>query len=606
MARSRRHAPARRPPRSAPVDGPVAPPAPGDVRAAALPPPRLETALYLLAGLLALAVRLGGLDLAPLAPREAALAVGAWQLSRGEAAPVAAAPLLLHLNAFLFFLVGPSDAAARLLPALAGAALCLGPWALRHRLGRSEALASSFLLALSPTLVQVSRTVESLPLALLAGLLLVVGLDATVRAQGWGYGLTALALGVLLVAGPAGYFVLVPMGVAALGLALTAPATRRTVVALWRQAAPARPALLWALLFVFLVATRAFTYPFGLQEALLDPLALFVEAFVPRTAGAPIWLPMLTVAVYEPLLLAGALLAAGRRWREWRGRFFLIWAGVALLLCLAEAERRPALTATIIVPLALLAGLVVGPAVGRLRDARLRRECARLLLFGGPPLVLLGIVAGYLSLPAPRPRPPDPAVDLIAPALLPALILFLVFIAGHWADRRAVWGGRAALGLVGVGLGVLWQVHSLSQLAFIQAQTPVELFRLEATASDVRTLAGEVREILAVLENNRIRDREVVVRGPGAVLVQWYLSGRPVRPASDGEALVVVLPAGAPAPGEGYLGQRYHLWQAWRPHWPTLGAFYRWLVYRELPAGPGATPVERTDVIVYVRSLLER
>lgn len=71
--------------------------------------------------------------------------------------PVYHGPLLYHLNALVFFLVGATDFTARLAPTLAGLALVACPWLLRGYVGRRAAWLAAAFMAVSPTLLFYSR-----------------------------------------------------------------------------------------------------------------------------------------------------------------------------------------------------------------------------------------------------------------------------------------------------------------------------------------------------------------------------------------------------------------------------------------------------------------
>jgi hypothetical protein len=126
-------------------------------------------------GLGAAAIRLLLLDRMPLSEPEAAYAIQAWDAARGildTSLASTGAPLLLHLMTGLFFVFGPSDAATRVVPALAGAALAISPALLMATIGRRAAFCTGLLLAVSPVAVQVSRMAD--PAALTAAFVLLI------------------------------------------------------------------------------------------------------------------------------------------------------------------------------------------------------------------------------------------------------------------------------------------------------------------------------------------------------------------------------------------------------------------------------------------------
>ncbi|MGB9873007.1 MAG: hypothetical protein ACPLYD_15290, partial [Anaerolineae bacterium] len=117
--------------------------------------------VYLL--LLAAALRLVGLGAAPLASAEAVQALAAYGAAHEGGIPPEAreiSPLLFHANVLLFALFHGGDGLARLLPALCGIGLALTPLLLRRYLGPWGALGSGLLLALSPSLIALSRSVD--------------------------------------------------------------------------------------------------------------------------------------------------------------------------------------------------------------------------------------------------------------------------------------------------------------------------------------------------------------------------------------------------------------------------------------------------------------
>jgi len=83
-----------------------------------------------------------------------------WQLAQGNGLthnPMMHGPLQMELTGGLFFLFGDSEFTARLIYAVAGAALTLIPLVFRQWFGREGALISSVLLCISPSLLYFSR-----------------------------------------------------------------------------------------------------------------------------------------------------------------------------------------------------------------------------------------------------------------------------------------------------------------------------------------------------------------------------------------------------------------------------------------------------------------
>ena len=128
---------------------------------------RRETALFLLALLIGLAVRLVGLGAHPLSDPEAAQALQALDASNGIRTTLGSNTAYVALTSALFFAFGgASNALARLIPALAGSALILVPMLFREQIKPRPAVILSFALALEPGLTALSRQAGSPILAL--------------------------------------------------------------------------------------------------------------------------------------------------------------------------------------------------------------------------------------------------------------------------------------------------------------------------------------------------------------------------------------------------------------------------------------------------------
>ncbi|MFN8457000.1 MAG: hypothetical protein U0401_20435 [Anaerolineae bacterium] len=171
----------------------------------------LERLLYALLLALALALRLWHLTDDPLSNAEAGQSLLAWQLYQGQ--PIAGglySPLLVTLQSLAFFLLGPGDAAARLPAVLLGSLLVVLPLTFRRQLGPKVCLLVVALLALSPTAIFLSRTVNGEIGAAAGALMLVRGLfnwaEAGRRRWLW---LGAGGLALLLTAGPMAYSIVI-------------------------------------------------------------------------------------------------------------------------------------------------------------------------------------------------------------------------------------------------------------------------------------------------------------------------------------------------------------------------------------------------------------
>lgn len=181
----------------------------------------VERALYALALMVGVGLRVVNLGAQPLSPWEAAGSWAAWLAAKGLEVAQSPAPVsALGYNAqwLLFWLGVDGDAGARWPALVAGIGLILAPWWVRTLLGRSTALLLAYLLALDPWLVQFSRFADGAMLALALGAaLLIAGARLVHSSKVADLGtarLAAIVAGLLLVSGPMGLNLVPVVGVA--------------------------------------------------------------------------------------------------------------------------------------------------------------------------------------------------------------------------------------------------------------------------------------------------------------------------------------------------------------------------------------------------------
>lgn len=122
-----------------------------------------EQAVYALLIVLAVAGRFVMLGVRAQSHDESLHTRYSWELYNGQGfshTPLMHGPFLFHAAALSYWLFGDSDASARLPVALLGVVLVALPYLLRRQLGRVGALATSFLLLISPSLLYYSRYIR--------------------------------------------------------------------------------------------------------------------------------------------------------------------------------------------------------------------------------------------------------------------------------------------------------------------------------------------------------------------------------------------------------------------------------------------------------------
>jgi uncharacterized protein (TIGR03663 family) len=596
----------------------------------------VEHAAYVAVGLLAAALRFLGLGLRPLVEGEAAQALAAYRFVQGsiDVAPAGTIPALFTGNTIAFTLLGGGDWSARLLPALAGLALVLLPYGLRHRLGRGGALAASLLLALSPSAAFFSRSVDGAVVVAACGLAALVGLIRYVDlGRPRDLYLAAGALGLGLASGPEIYFLLLIW--IAFGLLLYVldrkvgwPALVTAFQSAWgsgdeeEAGGPsllARAGAVLATTFA-LVATALVLHPAGVGLS-ADLFSTWLRRFLPEAGGQPAIYPLLLLLRYEALILFLGLLAVSRwawgrpgreegiEFSDWslsHTALFAFWAGAALLLVVVAGHRPASYVLLAVVPLALLGGQAL---------AEIWQQIDRRVPWGEAALVAaatLGVgVFIYLQVAA-YSQVGSAATMALAGMTIPAWVSYLLLAlvallllvglgAGAWIWRgpRLVWAGgwlALTIALALFGFKALWSVN------FAHASDPRELMLGQATSPQVRTFVAHMEE----LSRNQAGDAHtlaVTVEADTGPVVAWYLRefGQQTvveELAGPPETMAAVTLARGDLPiGETYRGQGYELRSHWLP-WGLWGAdLVQWLLFTE-----GSRPVVDQKVVLWVAS----
>jgi hypothetical protein len=555
----------------------------------------VERAAYIGVALLAVLVRFFNLGLYPLAPAEAHQALTAWQLAQGESVGLVSgvSPLLLSLNHVLFLLTLGGDEWARLLPALAGAILVLLPYGLRHEMGRRAALGSALLLALSPTGVLFSRTVDGHSLAMLAALLALVAVARTLAGdRAWGAWAGA---GVAAAVSSASGGVTAILALA-LGLAWFAPGETRDFPASLRRLL--RAAALPAVLVFVLGSTLLLTFWPGLGAA-ADVIGQWLAHITPAADAPPFWWPLLRLLVDEPVLLFGALLGLGfwafnadfRRQLTWPVKTAALWAGLALLLALLG--RQPADGMVIAVPLALLAAQAFDWLLMAVKAGPRWAEEWIVLLSS---LVLSVTFTLYLA----SWTQAGQSQYLVAALVLFGLLLVLYVLSGFWIGVRATAGIAVVLGLLVLGaaqVGHLWALN--------QAELPRQVVLAYQTAStaDSRALADTLVNRSAHRYGDDYRFQVDVVESPTSDVARWYVRDfQRVRlvtsptTAVDTDAVIQPLLETPTPPSADFVGASYTIARRWTPDGLSGAPLARWLLFND-----AKTPTKDEKVVLWVK-----
>jgi uncharacterized protein (TIGR03663 family) len=536
----------------------------------------LETGLWILIGVVALALRLSRLDAAPLNEAEAREALLAWHAVTGEGMPTGDyTPSLCALNALVFALQGggASDAAARLWPALFGSLLALTPALLRRRIGRLPALAAGVYLALSPTALFASRQLDGAVMAAVGGMaflgglicFLDVGKDTGKRS--WLI-LSAVGLALAVTSSPSAYGSLLTLALAYLCLIAVWPRARED----WSLSNLQSAVCNLQSLGPFLLAVFAFSTGLGWNLAGLGAAGGLLSEWIARfsTASNPAASPFAMLIVYEPLALSFGL--GGLVWAVWRGHLFGVllglWAGLGTVLLALMPGRTPVDSLVVLLPLAMLAGVAVDALV---RSARERGEW---LSEGSYVLVVL-ILWGHLYLRLAHYA--DPGTWDREQYLLLALltVVLQILLAAIFSLAMRI---NAALRDVALGTGIVLLALTLSAgwgVAYVRPADPRELLVREPTAPQVHDLVQTLRD-LSWSETGMPTTLPFTLEAAPDSVLAWYLrdfsAARRVERADAeriGLALVTaqreLIPPAEVLGGAEFAGQSFVLRRAWDP-----------------------------------------
>lgn len=556
---------------------------------------------------LGLGLRLAELGAAPLSDSEAAQALwavaGAVPTAYGQPVPASAPEsAVVHIATWAVFQVLPaSDGAARIFPALIGASLILAPWFLRRRLGTTGALTAAFLLAVSPTLVSVSRAAGGASLAMACAILGLVSLvlieegDLSPSHGRWALA-ACLGLGVGSGAGFFHGFLIVLLG----ALALRGKVGRTTLPGLQRTREAARSALFPAALLALGLALAAGLTSGGLAAPAEGLRSWFTGWLSPGEVH--VLTPLVALVVYEPAVLVLGLIGLAGASR--RGSQMLVaaggLAGLALLLSVVYPGRSGENVAWVAVFLAIPAGIEAAESVLRWVHGSDRWPG---LGFAGLVVVLWAYaslqLAAYVSGIGPGVNPLAPEARLaVAAGAVVVGMLATVLIGFGWSWQVVRQGG----GLAGLLILGMMTISAGSRLNHSDSPGRArELWQASAPTLGVRRLADTIEAISRSARGvpNGLEIEVEPLDLPASLA--WALRAVPrfsSRDSGPPEAPPLVLRRQAleqvSLPGE-YLGQTLILGERWDFTGPIPSDFGGWLYQRRIPLNPSTW-------VLYVRS----
>ena len=534
---------------------------------------RVDTLLWLGLIAAAAALRLARLDALPFTFEESARALDALRVSQGSVPEGWNGDLAAVVTSYLFRAFEGSELVARVAPAVAGSVMVAAVWLGGRGLGRVGALTAGALLAFSPLALLLSRSALPFSFGGLLAVVMAVALLSYLReprahtaflfAAAFGLALFADAVATTAAIAVMAYLLLEPIVARGGAVALAWGVFRRS------------PSHWLIVLLVLAAAVELGVTHFGTFLDLSQPagLALWRDIFaLPRDGREPEYQIALLLAYDWPILLAGGtgvLFFAQRLAR--RGvsaltsaqRFVLLWVVVASVVVGLASQREAGQTLILIVPLALLGGLLAEEVVQALNWAALRRWWPAVAVA----LVLMAYAALMTTIWA---------EEGISGAERVYLVLALGGAMTVLAGCYSVLGRDASV----IGLAVV----AVVAFAFL-AHTDLSLTRDDEAAE----FAVDVRTTERIEQFREVVDQFVASR-TGPVLIDpalaeplaWYLRDVTVTFAKpEDDASAVIVPAGREVDGFKAASEVWRLGGGWYPTDLDLLPLWRWLVFRE-------------------------
>jgi predicted membrane-bound mannosyltransferase len=304
------------------------------------------------------------------------------------------------------------------------------------------------------------------------------------------------------------------------------------------------------------------------------------------------------LVVYEPLILVFGLAAvAYSLWRrDLLSLFLAYWSAAALVIYLVAGGRGPGDVLLIVLPLALLAGALVGRLLDELAAKASWVSEGLFVALACPVVVYLGLELGGYAFRSARDHL---WLALVAVLVLVGMLALYWFSFGRELAMRS--GGLVLL------LSLVVLTTSIScYLNYRRGSDPREIMLVSPTSGGILDLVETV-ELVSGRQGHPKAIPMTVHQGAGPASA-WYLRDfddvefvTHLSPSID--TPVVIAPAGEQEPtlGAQYSGQDFALTSSWKPEGLAGPDLMRWLFYRR-----ASTPVQTDSLVLWVKQELPR
>ncbi len=495
--------------------------------------------------------------------------------------PMMHGPFLFELNALVYFLLGVTDATARVAPALFGTILVGLPYFLRDRLGRTGAVAASALLALSPTILYYSRFIRHDIYQIFFMMLLVIAtfrylsekktwyLYLAVVATSLGfsdkedtYFLMAILLTFLLLvsrqdvldvilkgkeaASPA-TDLLVLLGTLILPLFSALPYfflqnSSQTTIDLvfafsfatlfcigmligvrWNRPVWTRSAIVFWGIFIVLYTTF-FSNPNGFSSGVFGSLRYWIDQQGVARGSQPWFYYLILLPLYE-FLSVGIALGGVIYWLRNRTLFtdfLMYWCAGALLLWGWASEKMPWMVIEMALPFCLLAAITLGRLIDTTPWQKVIREGGLVLALTFSLALLVAATIIGAGSPFGAASPAVAQHQLFQWIAMLAILVGLVYAVWHYWDRIGALTGWKVIGLTAIAVLAPFSIRTAWQVTYYHGDIPVEMLVYTQTAPDVGLVMRQINDI-AYRSGQGVSKLNVVYDAGVSWPFEWYL-----------------------------------------------------------------------------------
>ena len=550
----------------------------------------IEIILYLVAFLLAVALRFIQLGALPMGDLEANNALQALNLARGTPVIVGGQPAYEALTSILFFLFGSTEFWARFWPATFGVAVIFLPLLFRKWLGTIPSLILALFLAIEPGFIALSRTSTGT----------MIGLVSLIAAFGFLFNLKPIQAGIFagiaLLGGttfwPGLIGIFLSYGI--FSLAQTKRSEINSFPSLFKSGL-----IDWKSFFIsagFTVALMGTVFLF--RPNTISGLGTSIVGYFQSWAkiGAGVSIPVMLTGLMggELLAILLAFYGAATGWRKHPElNFFLgVWAIVSVLLTLLNPSRQVVDWVWTLIPLWVLAAFGLGDLIQLLSSKewllKFFQTIATVALLVFSYLNLLSMIEGQAV---------HTSLQLLAIVLPLALLVIITFLIGWgWSTDASRQGLIIGIGflLVMVAFGSAWKAAGLGP------RPEAELWRSDVLPVG-RDLTMKTIRDLSLWNTGQVDGIDVALLRQNQPSFQWALrdfskmSYKDILGVTETPSIVISSTNDALSLTQSYRGQEL-VWFS-GPDFGKMTAknWIEWFAFRDVP-------LKETDILIWARN----